>query len=164
MKGGLILLIINQCVEQGIYVVLILSLQKEHLPLRSTELSSILAVSDSYLKKILRKMVVRGIITSSPGKDGGFQLACPLEKVSVYDIYAALEGEEYDLKMTGIGGRIFIDDRRFTEGEQKVRNVFYKANEAFLDELRRLPLSDLVLKKNYEKGTLDFRAGKAEIK
>ena len=157
-------LIINQCVEQGIYVVLILSLQKDHRPLRSTELSSILAVSDSYLKKILRKMVVKGIITSSPGKDGGFQLACPLEKVSVYDIYAALEGEECDLKMTGIGDRIFIDDNRFMEGEQKVCNVFTKANKAFLDELRKLSLSDLVLKENYENGTLNFRAGKAEIK
>ena len=109
-------------------------------------------------------MVVKGIITSSPGKDGGFQLARPLEDVSVYDIYAALEEEECDLKMTGIGERIFIDDSRFMEGEQKVRKVFAKANEAFLDELRMLSLSDLVLKENYENGTLDFRAGKAEIK
>ena len=55
-------MIINQCVEQGIFVVLILSLERDHHPLRSAELSSILSVSDSYLKKILRKLVLGGPI------------------------------------------------------------------------------------------------------
>ena len=61
-------MIINQCVEQGIYVVLILSLEKDHRPLRSSELSTILSVSDSYLKKILRKLVWAGI-TSLPCRE-----------------------------------------------------------------------------------------------
>lgn len=51
-------MVVNRCVEQGIYVVLILSLQKDHRPLLSKELSAILSVSDSYLKKILRKLVL----------------------------------------------------------------------------------------------------------
>ena len=46
-------MIVNRCVEQGIYVTLILSAQKDHRPLRSTELSAILSVSDSYLKQII---------------------------------------------------------------------------------------------------------------
>ena len=33
-------MLVNKCVEQGIYVVLLLSLQKDHESLRSTELSS----------------------------------------------------------------------------------------------------------------------------
>ena len=51
---------VNRCVEQGIYVVLILSLQKDHRPLRSSELSDMLSVSDSYLKKVLRRLVLAG--------------------------------------------------------------------------------------------------------
>ena len=150
-------MIINQCVEEGIYVVLLLSLQKDHQPLRSTELSKILSVSDSYLKKILRKLVLADIIVSNPGRDGGFQLACSVEEITVFDIYVALEGRYCDLKMTGIGKRIFVYGKGFSKGEDLVVSAFGKANEAFLDELQKLSLSELASKENYLNGTIDFR-------
>ena len=149
-------MIVNRCVEQGIYVVLILSLQKDHRPMRSVELSAILAVSDSYLKKILRKLVLADIISSMPGKEGGFHLLHSIEDITVYDIYAALEGESCEVKVSGIGNRIFIDDKKFIQGEQMVLSLFEKANTAFMDELRSMPLSALVSKKNYLYGTIDF--------
>ena len=149
-------MIVNRCVEQGIYVTLILSLQEGHKPLKSTQLSSILAVSDSYLKKILRKLVLANIIVSYPGKDGGFQLEHSVEDISVYDIYAALEGKECELKLSGIGNRIFIDGEKFSEGEAKVKNVFADANAAFLDQLKKLYLSELLSKANYLDGHIDF--------
>ena len=150
-------MIVNQCVEQGIYVVLILSLEKDHRPLRSTELSRILSVSDSYLKKILRKLVLAGIIVSNPGKEGGFQLARSVEEISIYDIYAALEGERCELKMSGIGSRIFIYGKDFAEGEAKVRSAFERAAGAFGGELRGLMLSELVSEEHYREGTINFR-------
>ena len=150
-------MIINQCVEEGVYVVLLLSLQKDHQPLRSTELSTILCVSDSYLKKILRKLVLADIIVSNPGREGGFQLSRSVEEITLFDIYTALEGRYCDLKMTGIGKRIFIYGREFSQGEDAVVSVFGQANEAFLDELRSLSLSELVSKDNYLNGTIDFR-------
>ena len=149
-------MIVNRCVEQGIYVVLILSLEKDHRALPGSDLSDILSVSDSYLKKILRKLVLAGIISSTPGKEGGYKLARPIEELTVYDIYAALEGTECDLKMSGIGNRIFIDDRKFMQGEEKVVSLFNRANAVFTDELRRLPLSELVTKENYENGKIEF--------
>ena len=151
-------MIVNQCVEQGIYVTLILSAQKDHRPLRSTELSAILSVSDSYLKKILRKLVIAGIINSAAGKDGGFQLARSVEKISVYDVFAALEGEECELKMSGLGHRIFIDNEKFVQGEEKVVSVFERANAAFGDELKKLLLSELVSREHYLEGDVDFTA------
>ena len=149
-------MIVNRCVEQGIYVALILSMEKDHQPLRSSELSAILSVSDSYLKKILRKMVLADIIRSSPGKDGGFQLARSLEEISVFDIYAALEGAECELKLSGIGSRLFVDDRKFQEGVSRVDSVFREANRAFCEELRNLRLSDLVSREHYLNGDIDF--------
>ena len=151
-------MIINRCVEQGIYVTLILALEHEHKPLRSRVLSSILSVSDSYLKKILRKLVIAGIIVSSPGKDGGFQLSRSVEEISVYDVYSALEGESCDIKMSGIGSRIFIYGSNFSDGEKKVVSIFDKANEAFCDELRNLRLSELLNRVNYKYGTIDFES------
>jgi len=148
--------IVNRCVEQGIYVVLILSLEKDHRPLRSTELSTILSVSDSYLKKILRKLVLADIIVSNPGKEGGFQLARSVEKISIYDIYAALEGEKCELKISGLGSRIFIFGKEFAQGEEKVMSVFERANAAFGEELRKLKLSELVSEEHYREGTVSF--------
>ncbi len=157
-------MIINHCVEQGIYVVLILSLEKDHRPLRSTTLSSILYVSDSYLKKILRKLVLADIIVSNPGKDGGFQVARSIEEISVYDIYSALEGEKCDLKMSGIGSRIFVYGKEFALGEEKVVSAFERANASFCDELRKLKLSELASKEHYQYGTVDFEARMNELK
>ena len=149
-------MIVNRCVEQGIYVVLILSLQKDHEPLKSTQLSTIISVSDSYLKKILRKLVLANIVVSTTGKDGGFQLARSIEEITVYDIYAALEGKECELKMTGIGNRIFIDDKKFEQGTNKVKTVFGNANTAFGEELKKVYISELASAENYLKGTIDF--------
>ena len=149
-------MVVNSCVEQGIYVVLILSLEKEHQPLRSTELSTILSVSDSYLKKILRKLVLADIITSQPGKDGGFQLTRSVEEISIYDVYCALEGQECGLKSSGIGERIFVYGKDYFQEEKKVVSVFERANEAFLDELRKFCLSELVSREHYLSGTIDF--------
>ena len=149
-------MIVNRCVEQGIYVAMILSLEKDHRPLRSTELSEILSVSDSYLKKILRKLVLGGVIVSCPGKDGGFQLARSIEEISVYDIYAALEGGECELKLFGIGYRIFVNDEKFMRGEEKVASVFERANEAFGAELRKMMLSELADRAHYQTGTIEF--------
>ena len=151
-------MVINRCVEQGIYVVLMLSLQKDHRPLRSTELSTRLSVSDSYLKKILRKLVLADIIISNPGKDGGFQLARSIETISMYDVYSALEGEACELRISGIGKRIFIYGKDFSQGEEKVISIFEQANTAFLNELRKLFLSELVSQEHYLAGTIDFTA------
>ena len=151
-------MVVNKCVEQGVYVILMLTLQKDHKPLKSTELSSILGVSDSYLKKILRKMVLAGLIISSPGKEGGFTLARSVEEITVYDVYAALEGETCDLRMTGIGENIFRFGKDFTESESKVLSALEHANEAFGNELRKLYLSELVTEEHYAEGTVDFRA------
>lgn len=153
-------MIINRCVEQGIYVVLLLSLEKDHHSLRSVELSKVLSVSDSYLKKILRKLVLAGVITSNPGKDGGFQLARSVEEITLYDIYSALEGEKCELKMTGIGNRIFVYGKDFAEGEKKVRAVFDRANDAFLEELRGLYLSELASREYFQNGAVEFRQQK----
>lgn len=147
---------VNQSVEQGIYVILMLALEKDHRPVKSAVLSKILHVSDSYLKKILRKMVIANIITSNASKDGGFQLAKSVEEINLYDIYAALEGADSVIKLSGIAHNIFVDDDKLKKNEEKVLNIFDNAFNAFENELKKLKLSDLLIKENYKNGWINW--------
>lgn len=128
--------------------------------MRSATLSNILSVSDSYLKKILRKLVLADIIFSNPGKDGGFQLSRSIEDITLYDVYAALEGKECEIKTSDIGSRIFKSEKDFEKEENIVENEFAKANTAFLKELSKFALSNLVSKQYYTKGTINFESNK----
>lgn len=52
---------INQSFEQGVVCLLMLSLQKDGRAVGSETLSELMGVSDSYLKKTLRKLVLAGL-------------------------------------------------------------------------------------------------------
>ena len=61
---------IRKSFEQAICILIILATQ--NLPVKSIDLSKRLGVSDSYLKKITRQLVVSGLIKSKASKLGGF--------------------------------------------------------------------------------------------
>lgn len=90
---------VNKSVEQGIYVLCILALQKDHTSVKSTTLSSLLQVSDSYLKKLLAKMVKADLITSAANRSGGYQLARPVQQITVYDVFSALDQDKDVLEL-----------------------------------------------------------------
>ena len=101
---------INKSVERAIFVLLMLALQLEHKPVKSSILSSKLEVSDSYLKKILRQLVVAELITSNASKDGGFQLAKSIEEITLYDVYAAVEIKGFTYTSSKLARTLFTND------------------------------------------------------
>ena len=78
--------------EQSVYVLLILSQLPDNKTINSQALSLRFGTSHSYLKKIIKLLVNEGLITSIPGKYGGFSLAKSLEEISFYDVFIAIEG------------------------------------------------------------------------
>ncbi len=80
--------------EQAIYVILILEIKGQGQPVKSATLSQELQVSDSSLKKVLRKLVLADLIKSVASKDGGFMLARPIEQISLRDVLLAEEGAQ----------------------------------------------------------------------
>lgn len=78
--------------EQSVYVLLILSQLPDSKTINSQSLSLRLGTSHSYLKKIIKLLVNEGLITSIPGKYGGFSLAKSLEDITFYDVFIAVEG------------------------------------------------------------------------
>ena len=76
---------IRKSFEQAICILLLIGTHDG--PLKSHELSQILDVSDSYLKKVTRQLVVAGLITSKASKLGGFVLNKKMDDISFFDIF-----------------------------------------------------------------------------
>ena len=55
---------VKNSVEQAICLLIIIAHSNDEKPLKSYNISDSLGVSDSYLKKIIRQLVVAGLITS----------------------------------------------------------------------------------------------------
>lgn len=51
------------------------------------------AVTLRFSLKILRKLVAAGIVRSYKGTQGGYEIARPLDEISLYDVIRTLEGE-----------------------------------------------------------------------
>jgi len=61
------------------------------------ELARIEAVPANYLVQILSELRNGGLITSRRGKQGGYVLARPPEKITLYDIVTLIEGDHLEL-------------------------------------------------------------------
>ncbi|MER5929862.1 Rrf2 family transcriptional regulator [Streptomyces sp. NPDC002054] len=63
----------------------------------------------AYLNKQLQALARAGIVRSTPGPKGGFRLARPLERISLMDVVAAVEGPDQafrcaEIRQQGPGG------------------------------------------------------------
>lgn len=54
--------------------------EKQHIP-------------QNYLAKIMRKLVQKGLLSSSPGPEGGYSLRKRTQDISLRDVYEAIEGD-----------------------------------------------------------------------
>jgi Rrf2 family protein len=66
----------------------------EGAPVRAAELSQESGVPLAYLSKVLRRLVVAGLLTAEKGHHGGFRLARPAAKIRFSEILQAAESAE----------------------------------------------------------------------
>jgi Rrf2 family protein len=144
-------------VEQAICILLMLASQKDELPLKSITLSKRLQVSDSYLKKILRKLVVGGLIDSSASKTGGFTLAKPDESITLLDVFEAIEGSEPFYVPSNLVEKVFLVPETIEKNKNAVMNVLSEAETLFKDSLKKCKLKQLrYYDQNNIPGTIDW--------
>ena len=143
---------ISKSLEQAIFVLLMLALQKDKTTVKSFILSKKLEISDSYLKKILRKMVVADLIVSNASKDGGFQLKKSIEEISLYDVYKAIETTEITDFKSEIARKLFKDEEHIKNSEDRIIDTINKAE----DTLKKLKLSALLDSKKYKNSDIDW--------
>lgn len=147
---------LNKSFEQATYVVTMLALQEGHQPVKSHVLSQILQVSDSYLKKVLMKLSKAGLIASQASKTGGYQLAKPVDEITLKDIFFALELQADVVDFKHIAHQIYDDELHVRQVEEKVKMTLETGLSAFYDQLETLNISDLLRQEAYEKGAIDW--------
>lgn len=135
---------ISSTFEQGIYVIVILALEKEHKPVKSSTMSALLQVSDSYLKKILRKLSSSGLIISSASRTGGYTLSRPADAISLKDVFTAL-GEGTDVfSESGYAEKLFPGQTHVKKSEEQIVRTIEQGMDGFLEALDRLKISQVL--------------------
>ena len=130
--------------EQAICIMVMLYLQDRHVFLNSKEISQRLNISPTYLKKIMRKLVVNDLVKANTGIGGGYKYKSN-KKVTLYDVYVALndEVEIFALK-TDYVSKIFEGalavDKRYSKYLKKVNTV----NKAIKSSLEEITIENLV--------------------
>ena len=147
---------ISKSFEQGIYVLLMLGLQKDNQTVKSNVMSTILQVSDSYLKKILRKLVLAELITSNASKDGGFQLKKSLKQITLYDVYNAIETDIITFDVSDLTEHVFNDDEHTKQSKKKVIDTIDLGIKAFNSQLASVNLSELLIEENDSYPKIDW--------
>ncbi len=148
---------INSTFEQGIYVVVILALEKDHNPLKSSQMSELLEVSDSYLKKILSKLVKGGIVSSSASKRGGYQLTRGADEISLLDIYTALELDQDTFESSHYALKLFPEQEHVLESERQLESVISAGLGKFYEELEAFKISEVLEDGAYQNGAIEWR-------
>lgn len=103
----------------------------------SGDLSAELEIPHYSLSKTLQKLVRHGILRSSTGLYGGFELAKPADEITLYDVEMAIEGNA-DLHQCFLG-----IDHCCEESPCPAYPKFAPVREAYLDFLKGTTLSDL---------------------
>ncbi|MEE8885827.1 MAG: Rrf2 family transcriptional regulator [Eubacteriales bacterium] len=144
--------------EQGIYVIIILALEEDHKPVKSSTMSQLLDVSDSYLKKILMKLSHSGLVNSSASKRGGYTLVSSADKISLKDIFVALgEGEDI-FTQSDYAEKLFPNQKHVKESSDKIMKTLENGLDAFYDSLDDLKVSELLEDGAWENGAVDWEA------
>lgn len=151
-------MVINKSVEDAIVVSLMLAVQKDHVPVGSSSLSKVMCVSDSYLKKTLRRLVVAGLVASTAGKDGGYSLSRDAQDITLGDVYRAMEGDAFTFKGCESAERAFIDCSNLPDAEKKTSRLIEEAGRAFLNELDKHKITELLKEGCWVQGTRDWNS------
>lgn len=136
---------IKGSLEQAVCILLVIAHTKGHVPVKSYTLSERLGLSDSYLKKIMRQLVVAGLVDSEAGKKGGFVLKRAPKNISLLDVFEAIESTAPFLSTTNLVDKVFPKEKMIAhEKEQQIISVFTRAEQAYRQSLSQFTLDHVV--------------------
>ncbi|GAB5051429.1 Rrf2 family transcriptional regulator [Pediococcus ethanolidurans] len=133
--------------EQAACIIALLCTQDRSIPLTTAVIHERLTGSEAYLRKIMRKLVIAGLVTSIPGNNGGFRLAKSPKEISLLDIVEASEGPIKTYPDMGFIENVFSEARPIAErGKNVLNDTFQQADNLWRDYLKDQSLNDVLVK------------------
>lgn len=84
-------IMLSQTAEYALRAVLYLAERADDGTVRVGEMAQALRIPHNYLSKILHRLARAGVLASTRGKAGGFQLAVPADRLRLYEIVAPFD-------------------------------------------------------------------------
>ena len=136
---------LNVTTDYAIRVILYLSMKGGISS--SKELSEKMAIPEKYVLKVARKLSEAGLTKTHIGKNGGFSVIKPTEKISLLDIISTMEN-------TTKINRCLDEDNfcsRYATETCPVRSFYCILQEEFENKLSLITIQDLISKSNRRK-------------
>lgn len=131
--------------EQAACVLVLLATQRPDIPLTSDVIHERIGGSASYIRKIIRKLVVADLVASTSGNNGGVQLARSPETISIKDVVVAIEGPLHTFPDRGYFDQVFKDVQPVAdEGTKVVNGIFSQADQLWLQFLSEQKIAALI--------------------
>lgn len=138
---------LTNATEQAISIMAIIAMQDPSTMVTSDIIYNKLSVSQSYIKKLLRKLVVSNLIESISGSNGGFRLKKDISNISLLEIVEAIEGPIVTFSDKGVITRAFSDfDKKAVCGHNVVLNYFKDADNEWKNYLKLVSIEDILKK------------------
>lgn len=131
--------------EQAACILVLLATQRPDIPLASAAIHDRIGGSATYLRKIIRKLVVAELVASTSGNNGGVRLSRSPEKITIKDVVLAIEGPLHTFPDHGYFDQVFKDVEPVAdEGTKVVNAIFSQADQRWLDFLSQQKIATLI--------------------
>ncbi|MCM0583127.1 Rrf2 family transcriptional regulator [Weissella diestrammenae] len=143
--------------EISIFVLIVLATQINHTSIKSTRLSELLLISDSSLKKTLRKLVVAKLIESNASKDGGYTLLKRADEIALADILLAIEDTPViQFTPSNLANKVFQNQNHINESKKFISQVLLSAEKNYIQTLGNVFLSELLEADAFQAGKVEW--------
>lgn len=115
-------------------------------PVSSIEISNVIGINSSKLRKILSMLVKNGIVESNPGTSGGFKLKKNPAEIHLQEIYCAIEDRKafhLDVRKDAIKKNSLPDKLNFY-----FLDLFSEVQIEIEEKMKRITLESIVKKIN----------------
>ena len=135
---------VSKTIEQACGILIILA-EHHNSPVTNFELNQRLDMSLSYLMKLTRRLVKKGIIISTKGVSGGFVLAKSMREITLLMVVEAIESTEPSFTKSELIQKVLKDKPQIAQKVmQALENSFATAERAWRSELDKVTMESLV--------------------
>lgn len=138
---------LTKAFEQGVCVMAMLTTQASGIPVSSASFYRRLGSSHTYTQKIIRKLVVAGLVTSVSGLKGGFRLARSSSQITCLDVVEAIEGKIVTFPDSQLLHHAFANSNGLSNlvvANDIVHQVFSSADALWRDSLSKISIADII--------------------